>query len=389
MIGRRPQGLRAAASLKKQQLEKQRQEAAANGSASSEQGNGDVNKVEGDEDETMLVYTEDDNIDQLWGLYEMSREKLESGDIEGSISLVFGTIHEADRILRNTEDYSGLPKDFHAAYSMALLAISELYEPAKGRLKETNDEESFIDAAIERAQLGLEAPGDHCRLYLAFGRAYLEKVRISLWKQDDQQKPSDPSVIIQIVNPYIELALNYLRPLVSVDPFDDLTPDSLRPLYVLSSYMFQFGFQYSESLLLDVHSLIINLWEKCSSYPDCPIPVRLATKEAVLASHTSFAEYYIDLMETDEQNADKWSSKASEWLSRSADAWSEIYSLDNSAERLLKLADIKMDLAQITDQEESQDNYLKAAFTALQDAQKAGVELNPDYLEFVEAYSSA
>ncbi|EPX70938.1 nuclear pore complex associated protein [Schizosaccharomyces octosporus yFS286] len=389
MIGKRPQGLRAAASQKKQQLEKQRQEAAANGIDASEQGNGDVNKGEGDEDETMLVYTEEDNIDQLWGLYEMSREKLEGGDIEGSINLVFGTIHEADRILRNTEDYSGLPKDFHAAYSMALLAVSELYEPAKGRLKETNDEESFIDAALERAQLGLEASGDQSRLNLAFGRAYLEKVRITLWKQDDQQNPSDQSVIIQIVSPYIESALQYLRPLLSMEPFDDLTPDSLRPLYVLSSYMFQFGSQFPESSLLDVHSVIVGLWEKCSAFPDCPLPVRLATKEAVLASHTSFAEYYIDLMDVDEENAEKWAKKASEWLSHSVDAWNALYELDNSAERLLKLADIKMDLAQITEEEGSQDEYLKAASTALQDAQKAGVKLNPDYVEFLEACSSA
>ncbi|CAB60681.1 negative regulator of Ofd1, Nro1 [Schizosaccharomyces pombe] len=393
MIGRRPQGLRAAASLKKQQqLEKQKQEASyeLSGNSSPSKENGSENVDNGEmEDETMLVYTEEDNISQLWGLYEMSREKLENDDIDASVSLVFGTIHEADRILRNTEDISTLPKDFHAAYSSALLAVSELFEIAQKRLKETNTEESYIDAAIERAQLGLDAPGNESRLFLALARAYLEKVRVLVWRHDNEESLANIPVT-QLVNPYIEKAIQYLRPLAqdSTEYFDALTPDSLRPLYILSSYLFQFGDQFSEAFLLDVCSIITALWLKSVVDPNTPAYYKLIAQEAVLNNYTTFAEYYMDLLDNSESNVDDLINKASSWLNNSVDTWNVIYTLDKSPERLLKLADIKMDLAQIVQDEASQDNYLKEACNAIKEAQGSGVELSPDYVEFVEAYSA-
>lgn len=94
------------------------------------------------------------------------------------------------------------------------------------------------------------------------------------------------------------------------------------------------------------------------------------------------------MLDNSESNVDDLINKASSWLNNSVDTWNVIYTLDKSPERLLKLADIKMDLAQIVQDEASQDNYLKEACNAIKEAQGSGVELSPDYVEFVEAYSA-
>lgn len=103
---------------------------------------------------------EEDEVGELQALYRTAVTRLQARDAEGALSIVNGTIHEADRILRNKESTSKLPYQFYAVYASALLDLSFLKDDDSSAPGEGVDD--YVQAAIERCDEGLEngATGD-------------------------------------------------------------------------------------------------------------------------------------------------------------------------------------------------------------------------------------
>ncbi|KAJ1903503.1 hypothetical protein GGI09_003863 [Coemansia sp. S100] len=126
---RRPMGLKArAASSKKQK---------SDGAESTEQVVNDF-----DEENTATIMLKNDleedanEMDELEGIFDSAMEELSGGDSERAITLLRGTIHECDRILRvHDRDVEAgveaieIEPRFYYIYGTALFSISELSAP--------------------------------------------------------------------------------------------------------------------------------------------------------------------------------------------------------------------------------------------------------------------
>ncbi|ODQ63361.1 hypothetical protein NADFUDRAFT_62911 [Nadsonia fulvescens var. elongata DSM 6958] len=110
----------------------------------------------------------EDEISQLVALYDTWKKSPQ----ESPKPLLFGVIHECDRLLRNEDAKSPLPVGFHNIYALSLLDMAEFAEKSaekvskKNKKKQDKDQDvskpkedtsdAFIKAAIERVTLGLE-----------------------------------------------------------------------------------------------------------------------------------------------------------------------------------------------------------------------------------------
>lgn len=95
----------------------------------------------------------DDEIGELQALYRTAVTCFRARDPRGAMPIINGTIHEADRILRNADEVK-LPYDFHWVYASALLDLSILKDEKDKREGESLDD--CIEAAIGRCNEGLE-----------------------------------------------------------------------------------------------------------------------------------------------------------------------------------------------------------------------------------------
>ncbi|ANB15817.1 Ett1p [Sugiyamaella lignohabitans] len=163
MPSKRPQGLNKAAKNKKQKV------------APNENNGPEKDQTP---DFTIALEDEvdpDDELAQLYGLYETYRESSKD-----SPKLLYGLVHECDRLLRNSTEK--LPSRFHNIYAISLLDLAKFVETEddQPKKKSGNNGEScadFILAAIERASIGIEESSDSIAdLYFTLSRAKLALV---------------------------------------------------------------------------------------------------------------------------------------------------------------------------------------------------------------------
>ncbi|KAI8379643.1 nuclear pore complex subunit Nro1-domain-containing protein [Radiomyces spectabilis] len=93
------------------------------------------------------VVEEGDEIGEAAALYESAVEKFDK-DPSAALSLLRGTVHESDRILRNWASEEALPLLFYLTYGSALYDL--------GRFTEDEEFEPYLEAAEERLEKGLE-----------------------------------------------------------------------------------------------------------------------------------------------------------------------------------------------------------------------------------------
>ncbi|KAI9254861.1 nuclear pore complex subunit Nro1-domain-containing protein [Sporodiniella umbellata] len=109
---------------------------------------------------------EGDELGETAALLESALEKLESDPSE-ALTLIRGTIHESDRILRNWDSEEALPASFYYSYGAALYEL--------GRLTDDEDFEQYLDMAEERL---LQSQGDEevkAKVSLALAKVWFAK----------------------------------------------------------------------------------------------------------------------------------------------------------------------------------------------------------------------
>ncbi|BFZ62188.1 hypothetical protein YB2330_003270 [Saitoella coloradoensis] len=194
MPPKRARGLKAAASSKKQKTEESPAPAADQ----------DIPIEQTGEDEQTVMLSkevaEDDEQGQLAVLLETAIERLRGTDPATALPLLYGTIHECDRMLRaaysDESNPTHLPADFHRIYASALLELSALIDEQD----EENGEAAYVEAAIERADTGLEVEergeGVDRGLRYVRGRGLLRKAQI-MWSKAEEVP--DVKALTQIV----------------------------------------------------------------------------------------------------------------------------------------------------------------------------------------------
>ncbi|KAI8083064.1 nuclear pore complex subunit Nro1-domain-containing protein [Halteromyces radiatus] len=93
------------------------------------------------------VVEEGDEVGEAAALFENALEKLDKNPSE-ALTLLRGTVHESDRILRNWESEQPLPSLFYYTYGSALYEL--------GRLTEEEEFTPYLEAAEERLQDGFD-----------------------------------------------------------------------------------------------------------------------------------------------------------------------------------------------------------------------------------------
>ncbi|GAO51716.1 hypothetical protein SAICODRAFT_66313 [Saitoella complicata NRRL Y-17804] len=194
MPPKRARGLKAAASSKKQKTEE----------SPAPVVDQDIPiEQTGDDEQTVMLskeVAEDDEQGQLAVLFETAIEKLRGTDPATALPLLYGTIHECDRMLRaaysDESNPTPLPADFHRIYASALLELSALIDEQD----EENGEAAYVEAAIERADMGLEVEGreegEERGLKYVRGRGWLRKAQI-LWSKAEEEP--DVNALTQII----------------------------------------------------------------------------------------------------------------------------------------------------------------------------------------------
>ncbi|KAA8915709.1 hypothetical protein TRICI_002152 [Trichomonascus ciferrii] len=128
----------------------------------------------------------DDELGQLNALYDTFVNSPVDNNGFKSPKLLYGVIHECDRLLRNAT--GALPSRFHNVYALSLLELSKFHVSEgekRSQQSEQQDEdmpvdttEAYIEAAIDRADVGLAA--DEKSPDLLFTRAKAEIALISV-----------------------------------------------------------------------------------------------------------------------------------------------------------------------------------------------------------------
>ncbi|KAI8072144.1 nuclear pore complex subunit Nro1-domain-containing protein [Gilbertella persicaria] len=126
------------------------------------------------------IIEEGDEVGEAAALLESAMEKLES-DPEEALALLRGTIHESDRILRNTEE--SLPALFYYTYGSALYEL--------GRLTEDEEFEPYLEAAEERLNEGLALADTEMnnKIHLALAKIWLAKAASAVSEDSNQVLP--------------------------------------------------------------------------------------------------------------------------------------------------------------------------------------------------------
>lgn len=96
---------------------------------------------------------EDDEVGELQALYRTAVERIRARDPQGAILIINGTIHEADRILRNKSADLRLSYGFWWVYASALLDLSFLKFEKEEKAGEGIDD--YVAAALELCDEGL------------------------------------------------------------------------------------------------------------------------------------------------------------------------------------------------------------------------------------------
>ena len=212
---KRPQGLNKAARAKKQRVISEVQVPEKYGSDRTQQIT-----IELDHE-----VDPDDELGQLKALYDtylantrgaQHDEQQEEQTANHHQKLLYGIVHECDRLLRNATDQ--LPAIFHNIYSLSLLALSEFatltkkndnsYINTNNNNKEQEDTSgAFIEAAIERAGLGLESDSVSFDLYFTRSKARIALVDDEMKKCGDKSKAiryQVGSTLIPIINDAVQ-----------------------------------------------------------------------------------------------------------------------------------------------------------------------------------------
>lgn len=168
---KRPQGLNKSAKSKKKQR------------VTSELPSGNGGEPEQVTIELDHEIDPDDELGQLNALYDTFVNSPVDSNGFKSPKLLYGVIHECDRLLRNAS--GALPSRFHNVYALSLLELSKFHvsEGEKRSQQEGEDmpvdtTEAYIEAAIDRADVGLAA--DEKNSDLLFTRAKAEIALISV-----------------------------------------------------------------------------------------------------------------------------------------------------------------------------------------------------------------
>ncbi|KAI9591733.1 negative regulator of Ofd1/Enhancer of translation termination 1 [Syncephalis fuscata] len=134
--------------------------------------------------------------------------------------LLQGTVHECDRILRNTTDASPLPGRFYATYALALCELGELC--ASDSIEESI---GFLQLADDFAQQGQDMTEnqDTVDIYetcIASGRVSLSQARIILYQaeQENEQGSNDtiPDEQLNNIDQLVQKAHQYFTQAIEV-----------------------------------------------------------------------------------------------------------------------------------------------------------------------------
>ncbi|KAK9477617.1 negative regulator of Ofd1/Enhancer of translation termination 1 [Lipomyces japonicus] len=135
--------------------------------------------------------------DEFAQLYALHKSYLDS--TRESPKLLHAIVHESDRILRNSSDPSSVPAKFHKVYADALAMLSVFAKKPSSNNKKNKDKqqqqqkhdknkieqdgdlpEDFINAAIERATIGLDAYPTSAELLVTRSECYLTLSELKL-----------------------------------------------------------------------------------------------------------------------------------------------------------------------------------------------------------------
>ncbi|KAK9765724.1 hypothetical protein K7432_005712 [Basidiobolus ranarum] len=153
----------------------------ANKKAKVEEPETDLNE----EDMTLVMEGDVDEVEELRLIYESACEKLAEDQDKGKL-LLNGTVHEADRLLRNWGE-EPVPSKFYLTYGSALFDLSELQDKPEDATEYLNIAIERLDSALEKAKE--EGNEKFWELNFVVGKAYLSKARITreTSKEDDSE----------------------------------------------------------------------------------------------------------------------------------------------------------------------------------------------------------
>ncbi|KAJ2376831.1 hypothetical protein IW150_001744 [Coemansia sp. RSA 2607] len=353
---KRPMGLKARAA-KKQKTD----EEVTSGGAQVVDDFGDSN--------TATIMLKDDGeagneIDELEGIFSGALEALDADDDpERAITLLRGTIHECDRILRvhdeqqSENDAEPLESRFYYVYGMALFSISELAE--------LEDKIEYLKLAKERLEQAEKSMGDELKFKVLEG---LVRVELELFAEMDAEDKGK----VEDVQSRLELALDALP---KEEQSEELATESLGIFDLALSLVDSRRLSENSSfkLLSWVDGAIANL-------PDAETNPEIRTIQG--RSKWVFSGILLD-----QQDDETGKVPREDDLLKSLRDTSTILHGIESVEALLLRGEVLLNLGNIVDGEDQQEKHYAEAVQIFKQVQEKD-KLPEQFVQFLEDFGA-
>ncbi|KAJ2652525.1 hypothetical protein IWW40_001011 [Coemansia sp. RSA 1250] len=323
----------------------------------SEQGAQQVNDFDDENTATVMLRGEDANeIDELEGIFDSALEALSEDQDEKAITLLRGTIHESDRLLRlsDTENTQLEPR-FYFIYGSALYGLAELSP-------EIDDKDMYLELAQHRLEQARETMGEEpfaWRVYLG-----LAKVHMEIAAEADSENSACTGV---------QQALEYLNQTIS----------ALKKA--------QIGETLNSEMLAAI-DLVLSLADS-QRLPDSAAAKLVGWGESnarLLVETTDDAKYLLAralwlrasaLIDDSDEISDK------KEFSRLLTEATGLLGKTESCEGLLLLGEIEINLGNVQDDESDMEDMYKQAVATFRRAQAKG-EVPEQFIQFIDDFEN-
>ncbi|KAJ2455251.1 hypothetical protein EV183_000986 [Coemansia sp. RSA 2336] len=323
----------------------------------TEQGAQQVNDFDDENTATVMLRGEDANeIDELEGIFDSALEALGEDQDEKAITLLRGTIHESDRLLRLSDaENTQLEPRFYFIYGSALYGLAELSP-------EIDDKDMYLELAQHRLEQAKETVGEEpfaWRVYLGLAKVHME---IAAEADSEDQACSG-----------IQQALEYLNQSI----------DALKKAQIEETL---------SSEMLAAIDLVLSLADS-QRLPDSAAAKLVGWGESnarLLAETADEAKYLLaralwlrasSLIDDADEVSDK--QEFSKLLKEATGLLDKVESCDG----LLLLGEIEINLGNVQEDESDMENMYKQAAATFRRAQEKG-EVPEQFIQFIDDFEN-
>ncbi|PIA18080.1 hypothetical protein COEREDRAFT_80031 [Coemansia reversa NRRL 1564] len=316
----------------------------------------------------MLRGDEGDEIDELEGIFDSAIEAINSED-ERALTLLRGTIHESDRILRLYDSDGKTPEArFYYIYGTALFNFSEILEA------EEEESTMYLELALHRLTQARDQMGDEpfaWRVYLMLAKAGLELAAESNAEVDR----------VEMALQVLDRALQTLEKQQNNEPPTEETPSVRIEALAAADMVLSLA---DSQRLPETSSVRLVQWGEASARKQ---HTNQADSESSLVIARALWLRASALVVDDEEDEVKEKELYTKLLTEAQSLLEKDGKEKPSSDALLLLGEVQLNLGNVQQDEDRQEELYKQAVATFRQVQSRG-ELPDQFAQFIDDFEN-